>query len=234
MLVISSTKRDDWVENKLFVRAVQADAKRWAEWRRCSEHRPVTMWCPAVDLLTAVSGFWWSVWSVESAVMSRRRRLPRTPAVEGRKEMFYLMMHSTAFYLWLYGVRRKEGNVIFNDALNTFYLRLYRRQDIWLRTILIVRKETRCHYMGCYFRLTARVLLYAQSHRQDNTYHGLCYTSRGALAGIRNSSMGPPWRISPTPIASWLNTLTTELHLAPLAVEKQKQINCICWIISKK
>ena len=27
-------------------------------------------------------------------------------------------------------------------------------------------------------------------HRQDNTYHGLCYTSRGALAGTRNSSMG--------------------------------------------
>ena len=23
------------------------------------------------------------------------------------------------------------------------------------------------------------VLLYAPSHRQDNTYHGLCYTSRG-------------------------------------------------------
>ena len=27
---------------------------------------------------------------------------------------------------------------------------------------------------------------------QDNIYHGLCYTSRGALAGMRNSSMGPP------------------------------------------
>ena len=24
------------------------------------------------------------------------------------------------------------------------------------------------------------------------TYHGLCYTSRGALAGTRNSSMGSP------------------------------------------
>ena len=42
------------------------------------------------------------------------------------------------------------------------------------------------------FRLTARVLLYAPSHRQASTYHGLCYTSRGALAGMRNSSMGPP------------------------------------------
>ena len=58
--------------------------------------------------------------------------------------------------------------------------------DIWLRTILIVRKETRCHHIGYSYRLTARVLLYAPSHRQDNTYHGLCYTSRGALAGTRN------------------------------------------------
>ena len=33
---------------------------------------------------------------------------------------------------------------------------------------------------------------------KDSTYHGLCYTSRGALAGTRNSSMGPPWRIDPT------------------------------------
>ena len=28
-------------------------------------------------------------------------------------------------------------------------------------------------------------------HRQDSTYHGLWYTSRGALAGTRNSPMGP-------------------------------------------
>ena len=52
--------------------------------------------------------------------------------------------------------------------------------------------------MGRSFRLTARVLLYAPSHRQDDTYHGLCYTSSGARAGTRNSSMGPPWRIDPT------------------------------------
>ena len=69
---------------------------------------------------------------------------------------------------------------------------------IWLRTILIMREETRCRHIGYSFRLTARVLLYAPSHRPDNTYHGLCYTSCGALAGTRNSSMGPPWRINPT------------------------------------
>ena len=77
--------------------------------------------------------------------------------------MFYLTTHSTHF---IYG---------------------YMASDIWLRTILIVRKETRCCHMGYSFRLEARVLLYAPSHRQDSTYHGLCYTSRGALAGTRNN-----------------------------------------------
>ena len=79
----------------------------------------------------------------------------------GRKEMFYLTTRSTHF---IYG---------------------YMASDIWLRTILIVKKETRCRHIGYSFRLTARVLLYAPSHRQNSTYHGLCYTSRGALAGMR-------------------------------------------------
>ena len=87
---------------------------------------------------------------------------------EREREMFYLTTHSTHF---IYG---------------------YMASDIWLRTILIVRKETRCRHIGYSYRLTARVLLYAPSHRQDNTYHSLCYTSRGALAGTRNNSMGPP------------------------------------------
>ena len=43
------------------------------------------------------------------------------------KEMFYLTAHSTHF---IYG---------------------YMASDIWLRTILIVRKETRCHHMGYSF-----------------------------------------------------------------------------------
>ena len=109
------------------------------------------------------------------------------------KEMFYLTTHSTHF---IYG---------------------YMASDIWLRTILIARKETRCRHIGYSFQLTARVLkclsikkkpevkftyidtlmvclcgFSAPSHRQDNTYHSLCYTSCGALAGMRNSSMGPP------------------------------------------
>ena len=40
------------------------------------------------------------------------------------------------------------------------------------------------------FRLAARVLLYVQSHRQDSTFHGLYYTSRGSLGGTGNCSVG--------------------------------------------
>ena len=76
--------------------------------------------------------------------------------------------------------------------------------------------------MGYSFRLPARVLLYAPSHRLDSTYHSLCYISRGALAGTRNSSMGPPPEGSiRRPIAPWANAFTTELHLAPAC------FNCI-------
>ena len=35
---------------------------------------------------------------------------------------------------------------------------------------------------GILFSINSKGLLYAPSHRQDSTYHGLCYTSRGALA----------------------------------------------------
>ena len=103
---------------------------------------------------------------------------------ERERKMFYFTTHSTDF---IYG---------------------YMASDIWLRTILIVRKETRCRHIGYSYRLTAKVLLYAPSHRQDNTYHGLCYTSRGTLAGTRNRSMGPPHEGSiRRPIAPWANTL---------------------------
>ena len=91
--------------------------------------------------------------------MMSRRTLER----EREREMFYLTTHSTHF---IYG---------------------YMASDIWLRTILIVRQETRCRHIGYSYRLTARVLLYAPFHRQDSTCHGLCYTIRGALAGTRNT-----------------------------------------------
>ena len=109
----------------------------------------------------------WPSWAERKSyhILHRRGRSAPQKVIRER-EMFYLTTHST--------------HVICG----------YMASDIWLRTILIVRKETRCHHIGYSYRLTARVLLYAPSHRQDNTFHGLCYTSRGTLAGTRNSSMG--------------------------------------------
>ena len=92
------------------------------------------------------------------------------PPVDREREMFYLTTHSTHF---IYG---------------------YMASDIWLRTILIVRKETRCRHIGYSYRLTARLILCAPSHIQDNTYHGLYYTSRGALADKRNSQWVDPMK----------------------------------------
>ena len=55
----------------------------------------------------------------------------------------------------------------------------------------IAREETCCcHYMGYHFQLAAMVLLYTPSHRQDSRYHGFCYTSCGALAGMKNKLNG--------------------------------------------
>ena len=97
-----------------------------------------------------------------------------------------------------------------------------------------MRKETHCRHIGYSFRLTARVLLYASSHRQDSTYHGLWYTSRGALAGTRNSSMGPPHEGSiRRPIAPRANALTTELHLAPWLMRYNRKENVLSASLSK-
>ena len=122
---------------------------------------------------------------------------------------------------------RKEGNVLFNDALNTFYLLLYVIGHMVKDHS--VREETHCRHMGYSFRLTAKVILYAPSHRQDSTYHRLCYTSSGSLAGTRNSSVGPPHEGSLRwPIAPWANALTTELHLAPHIVDST--LGLIVWL----
>ena len=63
--------------------------------------------------------------------------------------------------------------MIYLTTHSTHFIYSYMASDIWLRTILIVRKETRCRHIGYSFQLAARVLLYAPSHRQDSTYHSL-------------------------------------------------------------
>ena len=108
---------------------------------------------------------------------------------------------------------RKEENVLFNDALNTFYLRLY-----GVRHMVTDHSDSEKGNP-----LPPHWLLFPISSKgsfiwtiPDRIAHTkACYTSRGALAGMRNSSMGPPHEGSiRQPIAPWANALTTELYLA--------------------
>ena len=91
--------------------------------------------------------------------------------LKGRKEMFYLTSHSTHFILRLYGVKHmvKERG---NPQLPYGLLFPISSMGSFICTI--------------------------PHSRQGNTYHDLCYTSHGALAGTWNSSLGPPWRIDLT------------------------------------
>ena len=91
----------------------------------------------------------------------------------------YLRCHTKRCVGGITSALRKEGNVLFNDAPN--FLRLYDVRHM----VKDHSEETRCRHIAYSFRLAARVLLYAPSHRRESTYHGLCYTSRGALAGKR-------------------------------------------------
>ena len=76
----------------------------------------------------------------------------------------------------------KEGNVLFNDALNTIYLRLYGVNHM-VKDHSDSERGNPLSPHGLLFPISSKG---SSSHRQDNTYHGLCYTSRGALAGTRN------------------------------------------------
>ena len=78
--------------------------------------------------------------------------------------MFYLMTHSTYFYMQLYGVRHMVKD--HSDS------------------------ERRNH--GPLFSISGKGSFICIIPQTDNTYLSLCYTSRGALAGPRNSSIGPP------------------------------------------
>ena len=86
------------------------------------------------------------------------------------------------------GIRegRKEGNVLFNDALNTFYLRLYG-----------VRHMVKDHSDSEKGNpLPPHSLLLSINSKGSficTIPQTGCYISRGTLAGMRNSSMGASW-----------------------------------------
>ena len=71
---------------------------------------------------------------------------------------------------------------LFNNALNTFYLQLYGVRHM-VEDHSDSERGNPLLPQGLLFPIAARVLLDTPSHRQDNTYHSLCYISRAALAG---------------------------------------------------
>ena len=100
----------------------------------------------------------------------------------------------------------KEGNDLFNNAFNTFYLRAYGVKDH------SDNMKPAATFMGYSFRSAARHRLYAPSHRQDSTYHSHCLTSCGTQVGMRNTSVGPTSESMRLPTAQCVYTLTTEQH----------------------
>ena len=86
---------------------------------------------------------------------------------EGRKEMFHLTTHSTHFILTLYRV----GHMVKDHSDSE------RGNPIPPHRLL--------------FPINSKFVFNAPSYRQGSIYNGLCYTSCGALAGTRNSSMDP-------------------------------------------
>ena len=98
---------------------------------------------------------------------------------------------------------------------------------------------------GLLFLISSKGSFIAPSHKQDNTYHSLCYTSQGTLAGTRNSSMGPQWRIDPMTHCtmsecsyhraishSWQGLMPQLMHQMETTTEKMKENTYCCHFIS--
>ena len=131
----------------------------------------------------------------------------------GRKVMFYLTMYSKHSYL----------------CLSVMVM--------WVRTTEIIREETRCcHFMDSSLWLVGWNLLYTSVHKQDSTYHGLYYSSCGALAGTRNSSMSPPGGIDLMTHCTMSGCSTTKLyptfHVSNVIKNMQNFKSNICMIYS--
>ena len=111
---------------------------------------------------------------------------------------------------------RKEGNVLFNNTLNTFYLQLYGVKHMVKdhsdseRGNLLLPHGLPINSNG-YFICT--------SQRQDSIYHSLCYTSCRALAATRNRSNGTPGRIDLTTNCTMSKYSTIELHFTHVFVK---------------
>ena len=158
------------------------------------------------------------VQNIRTIVAQHLRNIYKTFDKFWPKFSWELTQHSSsicATYADVLLERERERNVLFNNALNTFYLRLYGVRHM-VKDHSDSEKGNPLPLHRLLLSINSKVLLYAPSHRQDNTYHGLCYTSRGALAGKRNSSMGPPHEGSIRRPTAPGERSTSELRSAPM------------------
>ena len=76
--------------------------------------------------------------------------------------------------VWRERERERERDV-FNDALNTFYLRLYGVINMVKNHSDSERGNPLRPLNGLLFPIISKgFIIYVPSHRHDNTYHGLC------------------------------------------------------------
>ena len=92
--------------------------------------------------------------------------------MEREREMFYLTTHSTHF---IYGYMEREREMFYLTTHSTHFIYGYMASDIWLRTILIVRKETCCRHIGYSYRLTAG--FFYMHHPTDRITHTTAFVT---------------------------------------------------------
>ena len=80
-----------------------------------------------------------------------------------------------------------EGNVLFNDTFNTFYLWLYSIGHMAKNHSDNDRGNQLPLLHGLFLLISSKGPFYMHCPAQDITY-SFCYTSCGAMAGMRNSS----------------------------------------------
>ena len=71
---------------------------------------------------------------------------------------------------------------------------------------------------GLFFPISSKRCSICTTTRQEGKYHNLCYTRCAALAGMRNSSIGPPWRIDLMVHYTMSGPCTTEPGWAPYVI----------------
>ena len=89
--------------------------------------------------------------------------------------MFIIPLYPGSTYYWCGYIGLWEREMFYLTTHSTHFIYGYMASDIWLRTILILRKETRCHHIGYSYRLTARVL--HMHHPTDRITHTTAFVT---------------------------------------------------------